>query len=429
MIALVDCNNFYASCERVFRPELIETPVVVLSNNDGCVIARSAEAKEIGIPMGEPAYKIEKLVHEKGVAVFSSNYTLYGDMSRRVMNTLSLFTPDIEVYSIDESFLSLHGLEHKDMRAYALQMIRTVGKNTGMPISVGIGATKTLAKVANRLAKKNPHSKGAWVIPNDKSELMETLKQVSAKSIWGIGRNYGRFLEQNDIETGYDFIQKPLDWVQRNMKVVGLRTWKELQGYPCIGMEEELVEKRAICTSRSFGKLLNDAEMLEEAITYYATTCAAKLRAQNSCATVMKVFAYTNPLRKDKPQHKARIWYTFHTPTNSTVEIVKQAINSFRTVFKEKDNKGNPIYYKNGGVIVAGIVPENQIQGNIFSAPTNSKHLQLMKAVDKINTNLGKETITLGSQGNTTEKQVWKLRCAHRSKKYTTRLDELVVIR
>lgn len=429
MIALVDCNNFYASCERVFRPDLITTPIVVLSNNDGCVIARSAEAKELGIPMGEPFHKIDGLVRENKVVVFSSNYTLYGDMSRRVMNTLSLFTPDIEVYSIDESFLNLNGLEYKDMQAYALQMINTVGKNTGMPISVGIGATKTLAKVANRLAKKNPQSKGAWVIPNNTSELMETLKQVSIQSVWGIGRNYGHFLEQHNVFTAYDFVQKPLLWVQKNMKVVGLRTWKELQGEPCIDMEDELIEKQAICTSRSFGKLLNDYTLLEEAVTYYATTCAAKLRAQNSCATVMKVFAYTNPLRKDQPQYKARMWYTFHMPTNNTIEMVKQAINCFRTVYRQKDANGTPIYYKNGGVIVAGIVPQNQKQANMFTAPAAEKHLQLMKAVDKINTNLGKETITIGSQGNINKKQAWMLRCAHKSPKFTTRLNEIMKIK
>lgn len=430
MIALVDCNNFYASCERVFRPDLREKPVVVLSNNDGCVIARSAEAKEMGIPMGEPAHKIKDKIERGEVEVFSSNYTLYGDMSNRVMNTLSLFTPDIEVYSIDESFLNLAGLEYKDMRSYALQMINAVGKNIGMPISVGIGTTKTLAKVANRLAKKNPYSKGAWVIPNDKEELMETLKQVPIQSIWGIGRNYGKFLEDNGVFTGYDFVQKPLSWVQKNMKVVGLRTWKELQGEPCIGMEDELVEKKAICTSRSFGRLLNEQELLEEAITYFASTCAAKLRAQNSCAGTMKVFAYTNPLRKDQPQYRARIWYTFHIPTNDTVEMVKQAINNFRAVYKQKDRYGTPIYYKNGGVIVSGIVPQNQIQGNIFTTPSNTdKQLKLMKAIDRLNNNLGKATVTIGSQGNVSEKQQWMLRCAHRSPKFTTQLKEIVKIK
>ncbi len=429
MIALVDCNNFYASCERVFRPDLRDKPVVVLSNNDGCVIARSSEAKELGIPMAEPAYKIREIVERGEVAVFSSNYTLYGDMSNRIMNTLSLFTPDIEVYSIDESFLNLYGLEYKDMRAYGLQMINTVGKSTGMPISVGIGATKTLAKVANRLAKKNPHSKGVWVIPNDTSELMETLKQVPIQSIWGIGHNYGKFLKNSKVETGYDFVQKPLSWVQKNMKVVGLRTWKELQGEPCIDMEDELVEKKAICTSRSFGRLLNERELLEEAITYFATTCAAKLRAQHSCAAAMKVFAYTNPLRRDQPQYKARVWYTFHTPTNNTVEMVKQAINNFRAVYKQRDRHGTPIYYKNGGVIVAGIVPQNQVQGNIFNAPSDSKQMELMKAIDKLNSHLGKTAVTIGSQGNITEKQDWMLRCAHRSPKFTTRLKEIVKIK
>ncbi len=426
MIALVDCNNFYASCERVFKPHLIGVPIVVLSNNDGCVIARSSEAKDLGIPMGEPAYKIESLVQKHGVAVFSSNYTLYGDMSRRVMNTLSLYTPDIEVYSIDEAFLNLTGMDMVDMPAYARQMVHTVGKNTGMPISVGVGATKTLAKIANRLAKKSPYAKGAWVIPNTPDEIANSLQQIDIGDVWGIGRSHGRFLRNNGVQTAYDFIQKPREWVRQNMKVVGLRTWEEMQGNPCIGMEDELIEKQAICTSRSFGRLLNEYELLEEAVTYYATTCAAKLRAQKSCATMLKVFAYTNDLRKDQPQYRARMWYTLPVATNSTIDLVKTAIHCLKSVYKQKTPDGRPIYYKNGGVIVAGIVPQTQIQANIFTAPTNAKHLQLMQAVDKINGTLGAEKLTIGSQGTST---TWKLRCAKRSARYTTRIDEVMTIK
>lgn len=426
MIALVDCNNFYASCERVFRPDLATVPIVVLSNNDGCVIARSAEAKELGIPMGEPAYKIEDMVKRHGVAVFSSNYTLYGDMSKRVMNTLSLFTPELEVYSIDEAFLDLNGLENIHLPSYAHQIVQTVGKNTGMPISVGIGPTKTLAKVANRLAKRTPYTKGAWVIPNNTEEINNALQQISVTDIWGIGRNFGKFLHQNNIHTGYDFVQTPREWVRQNMKVVGLRTWEELQGRPCIGMEDELTEKQAICTSRSFGRLLNEYELIEEAVTYYATTCAAKLRAQKSCATLLKVFAYTNPHRKDQPQYRARMWYTLPVPTNSTIDLVKTAVHCLKTVYKKTTQDGRPIYYKNGGVIVAGIVPQSQIQANIFTAPTNEKHLQLMQAVDKINNSIGAQKLTIGTQGTNTE---WQLRCAKRSPRFTTRLDEVVTIK
>jgi DNA polymerase V len=425
MIALVDCNNFYASCERVFRPDLAGKPIVVLSNNDGCVIARSAEAKALDIPMGIPAYQVEPLVQKYGVHVFSSNYALYGDMSRRVMATLSMFTPEIEVYSIDEAFLNFDGLDFINLPAYSREIVQKTTQYTGIPISIGVGPTKTLAKVANRLAKKTPHTKGAWVIPDDALEIADVLKQVEIGEVWGIGRSHKNFLQKHGVETAYDFTQKPREWVSRNMKVVGLRTWEELRGRPCIGMEEELTEKQNICTSRSFGELLNDYNLLEEAVTYYATTCAAKLRQQKSFAGTVYVFAYTHPNRQDLPQYKARMWYALPTPTNSTLDIVKHALHCLRTVYKKKDRFGRPIYYKNAGVIVSGIVPEGEIQGNIFSAPTDKKHLQLMAAVDRINNLVGREKVTLATQGSSTR---WKLRCEKLSNRYTTRLDQVVEI-
>jgi DNA polymerase V len=425
MIALVDCNNFYASCERVFRPDLVGKPIVVLSNNDGCVIARSAEAKALDIPMGIPAYQVEPLVQKYGVEVFSSNYALYGDMSRRVMATLSMFTPEIEVYSIDEAFLNFEGLDFIDLPAYSRDIVQKTTKYTGIPISIGVGPTKTLAKVANRLAKKTPYTKGTWVIPNNALEIDDVLKQVEIGDVWGIGRSHKKFLEKHGVTTAYDFTQKPREWVSRNMKVVGLRTWEELRGRPCISMEEELTEKQNICTSRSFGELLNDYNLLEEAITYYATTCAAKLRQQKSFASTVYVFAYTHPNRQDLPQYKARMWYALPTPTSSTLDIVKNALHCLRTVYKKKDRFGRPIYYKNAGVIVSGIVAEGEIQGNIFTAPTDEKHLQLMAAVDRINNLVGREKVTLATQGSSTR---WKLRCEKLSNRYTTRLDQVVEI-
>lgn len=425
MIALVDCNNFYASCERVFRPDLLGKPIVVLSNNDGCVIARSAEAKELEVPMGIPAYQLEPMIKQHGIEVFSSNYALYGDMSRRVMATLSMFTPEIEVYSIDEAFLNLNGLDFIDLPAYSAEIVEKTTRYTGIPISIGVGSTKTLAKVANRLAKKNRSSKGALVIPDNADAIAEALQKVPIGDVWGIGRSHKKFLENHGVETAYDFTQKPRQWVSRNMKVVGLRTWEELRGNPCIGMEQELEEKQNICTSRSFGELLNDYALLEEAITFYATACAAKLRAQNSCAGAVYVFAYTHPNRQDLPQYKARMWYALPTATNSTLEIVKYALHCLRTVYKQKDHLGRPIYYKNAGVIVSGIVPMNEIQGNIFTAPTDEKHQLLMEAVDRINNLVGREKITLATQGSSTR---WKLRCEKLSNRYTTRLDQVVEV-
>lgn len=425
MIALVDCNNFYASCERVFRPDLAGKPIVVLSNNDGCVIARSAEAKALGIKMAVPTYQIEKQVKEHDIAVFSSNYALYGDMSRRVMNTLAMFTPDIEVYSIDEAFLNLSGLEHKDLAEYAGEIVKTVHQCTGIPISIGIGRTKTLAKVANRISKKNPAYKNAYVIGNDGEEVEAALKSFAVSDVWGIGWSFKKLMKANNVETAWDFTQKPREWVRKTMKVGGLRTWEELKGLPCIGLEEELTEKRNICTSRSFGEKLNDRRLIEEAITYYATMCAAKLREQNSCAGALYVFALTNPHRKDQPQYKARMWCRLPVHTSSTIEIVKHSLDCFKAVYKEKDEDGRPIYYKNAGVIVSDIMPAGQVQNNIFQAPVAEKHTRLMAALDKINRNMGREKVTVGIQGNNKQ---WRLKCEKLSPQYTTRFDKIVEI-
>jgi DNA polymerase V len=399
-------------------------PVVVLSNNDGCVIARSEEAKAVGVKMAVPTYQIEKLVKEHDIAVFSSNYALYGDMSRRVMNTLAMFTPDIEVYSIDEAFLNLGGMQHKDLAEYASEIVKTVTQNTGIPISIGIGRTKTLAKVANRMSKRAGY-KNAYVIPNDGDEVEAALKSFPINDVWGIGWSFKKLMQKNNVETAWDFTQKPREWVRKTMKVGGLRTWEELKGRPCIGLEEELTEKQNICTSRSFGSKLNDKKLIEEAINYYATMCAAKLREQNSCAGALYVFALTNPHRADQPQYKARMWARLPVHTNSTIEIVKHAVSCFRAVYKEKDEEGQPIYYKNAGVIVSDILPAGQVQTNIFQAPVAEKHTRLMAALDKINHSMGREKVTIGIKGDS---QQWRLKCERRSPQYTTRFDKIVEI-
>lgn len=278
MFGLVDCNNFYASCERVFNPSLNGKPVVVLSNNDGCVIARSNEAKALGIKMGVPAYQIKELVENKVVHAFSSNYTLYGDMSGRVMTILTELTPEIEVYSIDEAFINLDGI--RDIQSLGTEVVDRVTRGTGIPVSLGIAPTKTLAKVANKFAKKYPAYNRLCIIDSEEKRI-KALKLFEIGDVWGIGRRQAAKLERQGVKTAYDFTQLSGAWVRKNMTVVGERTWKELRGFSCIDMESAPPAKKQICTSRSFGKMLTDIEPLTEAIATHASTCAKKLRLQN----------------------------------------------------------------------------------------------------------------------------------------------------
>src|ERR1035437_6487777 len=268
MFGLLDCNNFYASCERVFNPLLNGKPVVVLSNNDGCVIARSTEAKALGIPMGEPAYKLKDLIESKQVHVFSSNYVLYGDMSHRVMTTIALFTPEMEIYSIDEAFLLLDGFENIDLKEFGEKLVRTTIRNTGIPVSLGIAPTKTLAKAANRFAKKYKNYKGVCIIDTDEKRE-KALKLLEIGDVWGIGRQYSKKLQYYSINTAWDFTQRSKSWVRHTMGVTGERTWMELKGIPCIEMDRP-TSKKSICTSRSFGEKLTELAPVSEAVSNFA---------------------------------------------------------------------------------------------------------------------------------------------------------------
>lgn len=281
MFGLIDCNNFYASCERVFNPALNGKPVIVLSNNDGCVIARSNEAKELGIKMGVPAYQIKNLIDSHGIAVFSSNYTLYGDMSGRVMSILTELAPEIEVYSIDEAFLNLDGI--KELQPLGTNIVNSVTRGTGIPMSLGIASTKTLAKIANKFAKKYPAYNRVCIIDTEEKHL-KALQQTEIRDVWGIGHKQAAKLEKQGVKTAYDFIQLPEAWVRKEMTVTGERTWKELRGISCIRMESIPPAKKQICTSRSFGKMISDIDTLIEAIATHASTCARKLRKQKAYA-------------------------------------------------------------------------------------------------------------------------------------------------
>lgn len=418
MFALVDCNNFYASCERVFRPDLNGKPVVVLSNNDGCVIARSNEAKAIGIPMGAPAFEYESLFLEKNVQVFSANFALYGDMSQRVMNILSEYAPDMEIYSIDECFLKLQGFERYDLPEYGKQMRKQVIQWTGIPISVGIAPTKALAKVANRIAKKYPERTGGVYLIDSEEKRIKALKWLKVEDVWGIGRRHSKRLNQIGVLNAYDFTQLDDPYVKKHLSVVGLRLKHDLQGIPTLDLET-LQAKKNIATTRSFETNYTEWDQLSERIATFAVSCAEKLRKQNSCCRSLMVFIHTNGHRKDLPQYSRNMVIQLPFPTNSSIELSKFALQALKYIFK-------PGYaYKKAGVIVQDFSPAHQLQQSLFEN-RDERHIPLMKAVDQLNQLLGQQKIRLASQDL---KRVWKMKQQKLSPRYTTRLSDIITIR
>lgn len=411
MFGLMDCNNFYASCERVFNPSLNGKPVVVLSNNDGCVIARSNEAKALGIPMGAPAYQICELVEKHGVAVFSSNYTLYGDMSSRVMSILSSLAPEIEVYSIDEAFVNLDGIT--DYQILGTNIVNKVYKGTGIPVSLGIAPTRTLAKMANKFAKKYPaYNRVCCIDTEEKRE--KALRLFAIGDVWGIGRRQAAKLEKEGVKTAYDFTQLPVSWVRKYMTVVGERTWKELRGIPCI--TENILPRKQICTSRSFGQMVDNIEQMDEAISTFASACAKKLREQKGYAVSLLVFILTNRFRQDLPQYWESVSITLPVPTDDTLEIVHYALSGLRKIFR------TGYQYKKAGVIITEIT--YNIQHNLFDTVDRGKRERLMSAIDNINGKHG-HSVKLVVQG---QGSGWKLKQEQLSKHYTTDLGEIIEI-
>lgn len=419
MYALVDCNNFFASCERVFNPALQGKPVVILSNNDGCVIARSNEAKALGIKMGVPAYQINNLIETNDVHVFSSNYSLYGDMSNRVMQTLRRFSPDMEIYSIDEAFLQLHGFAYCDISEYARKIRKVTTQNTGIPVSVGVANTKTLAKVANHFAKKYPKYGGVCIIDSDEKRL-KALKLFDASEVWGIGRRYSKFLLQYNVKTAYDFVCLPDNWIRSNMSVQGLRTKKELLGEPCIDLVHEELAKQSICTSRSFGQMQTDLKTLSEAVATFATSCASKLRKQKSYAEIVTVFTHTNFFRDDLPQYSNSISVVMPVATNSSIEIAHYAQLCLQRIFKQGYS------YKKAGVIVSGITSDGSVQTSLFDEVNRPKHSKAMQVMDNLNQRYGSSTIKLAAEG---DGRKWKLRQEQLSKRYTTAWSDIIVVK
>lgn len=370
--------------------------------------------------MGAPAHEIKYIVEKNDVAVFSSNYALYGDMSARVMHVLGQFAPDIEVYSIDEAFLDLTGMEHLGLDVYGKHIIRTVQKSTGIPVSIGIAKTKTLAKLANKLAKKIPENKGVCVLDSD-TQIEAALKIFPIDDVWGIGRQHAKRLYIIGVKTAYDFIQLSRVWVHKNMSIVGLRLWEELRGKSCYDLELTTPAQKTICTSRSFGIMLTHISDIEEAIASHAASCAEKLRRQKSCASVITIFIATNPFRPDTPQYSNSISITLPHATNDSADLIRTAKTGLKHLFREKH------WYKKAGIIVSELTPEDTTQINLFrNLEDDAKHRKLMHAFDAVNQSMGKNSVKIAAQG---QNKRWKLRQEKLSPHYTTRLREVVLVK
>lgn len=417
MYALVDCNNFYASCERLFRPQLNNKPVVVLSNNDGCVIARSNEAKALGIPMGAPAFEYKDMFKQHQVHVFSSNYELYGNISYRVMETLKNYSPEIEIYSIDECFMRFDGFDkYFDLNAHGLEMSRVVKRNTGIPICIGFAETKALAKVANKIAKKfQERTKGVYIIDTDEKRI-KALKWTKIEDVWGIGRQHAKRLKALNVHTAYQFTQLHDAWVRKNMTVVGLKLKHDLMGISSIDFEEEKPKQNIACT-RSFDKMYDSFDMISERLTVFSANVSQKLRKQNSHCNSLCVFIDSNFHRQDLKQHRGFIKIKTDFPTNSTLEINRLVQGGLRMIYK----KG--IYYKRAGIIVNDITPAENYQIKLFGGE-NPKHIDLMKVVDKLNKKMGDKVKFGGEDLN----RKWKMKQEKLSPCYTTRFSELLTI-
>lgn len=418
MYALVDCNNFYVSCERVFDPSLNGKPVIVLSNNDGCAISRSDEAKLAGVEMGAIPHMIEKIIKDNDVKMFSSNYTLYGDMSSRVMKTLAGFVQQMEIYSIDETFLDMSDMPFTDLLQLGMTIKNTVYKNTGIPVCVGIAPTKALAKMANRYAKKKNKIIGVHYAAND-AMIKEMLECTGVGDVWGIGKQYAAMLTKNGIKTAAQFAAAPEDFVRSKMSVVGLRLQQELKGIPSIAWEFELPDKKNICTGRSFGALTQDRRLVNEALSNFAATCAMKLRRQKSMSKDIKVFINTNPHRFQDKQYAPSICIKMESASNSTPEIIKYALLAMDIIFKEGYN------YQKCGVELNNFVPEDSFQRNLF-AEADPKTKIVNSTVDKVNDAMGKDLVRFGIQGFD---KAYKARADHLSPCYTTRINDIIKIK
>lgn len=416
MIGLVDGNNFYASCIKAFRPDLKNKPVVVLSNNDGCIIARSPEAKNLGIRMGEPIFKRTDFLKHNQVNIFSANFTLFGDMSDRMMNSLAKYVPTIEVYSIDEAFLDFSGFKNYDLPLYSTRMLNEVAKGTGLSLACGIAPTKALAKMANQFAKYYKKFNNLCII-DSKEKIEKALKTFPVEKVWGIGRQTAKLMKALNCKTAWDFTRLSDDLVRSRMKIVGLRLKKELLGKSCLELEQIKQPKKSILNSRSFGKLMEDIQDIAEAVTTFASFGAATLREQHCCCTVVTVFLATNTFRLDLPQYYQNRSITIPVASNSTLEITNYALQALQTIFE------SGYKYKKAGVLLSGIIPADEVQGSLLDCVDREKHSKLMTALDGINHKYGRTSLHLG---NISGKNKWGMKQEKLSPCYTTRWSDII---
>lgn len=419
IFALVDCNNFYASCERIFNPSLEHKAIVVLSNNDGCIVARSNEAKLLGIPMGAPYFQYSKLLKQNKVTIFSSNYTLYGDISQRIMTALRLFCSDVEIYSIDEAFLQLHAFSQQDLINYCKNIRQKIKQWIGIPVSIGIAPTKTLAKVANYMAKR--HSiEGIFDLRN--AVMQETiLKSFDIKNIWGIGQRLSLKLNQLGIKSALDLRDYPQKIIRQHFGVTVERTVLELRGIPCLSLEATKPNK-SIIASRSFGKPITHYEDLAEAISYHTARASEKLRQQNSKAQGIYAFITTNVFRDKGKQYNNGQLCTFIEPTADTRHLIQAAKKALQKIYR------TGYKYHKAGIILTDIISADYYQQDLFinsNAAENFKHNHLMQVIDNINRQMGKQTLFFAAQGT---KPYWMMRVDCKSPKYTTSWQELVQV-
>ena len=425
MIALVDCNNFYVSCERVFNPTLEGRPVGVLSNNDGCVVARSNELKALGVEMGTAMHLLPPFIRRQAI-LLSSNYALYGDMSRRVTEALTEFSPDVEVYSIDESFVGFHGFEPATLEAYGQKLRQTLRQWTGIPVSVGFAPTRVLAKVANHAAKKHPgyREQGVCLLTADSHATQALLKQLPVTELWGIARRTGERLRVMGIDTAWQLREADPKHIRRHFSVVQERIVWELRGQPAIQLDDMSQPKQQIMVSRSFGRLTSSPHDLREALRQHAARAGEKLRKQHSVTSAVMVFVRTNAFRQDLPQYRNRVVVTLERPTDDSRELIHAAIQGLRQLWR----KGYA--YHKAGIMLLDLSPKANRQLTLTETPQTEEEARrserLMATVDKLNRELGRGTIQLGLPrvGN-----AWTLRAEHRTPRYTTRWEELVNVK
>jgi len=415
IVALVDCNNFYVSCERVFDPSLEGKPVAVLSNNDGCIVSRSNEIKALKIPMGAPGFKHEGLIRKRGGTLLSSNYALYGDMSARVMDTLSRFSPDLEIYSIDEAFLGLNEFRIRDLNEYSQKIRQTVKKWTGIPVSVGISRTKTLAKVANYYAKRVPAFGGVLVLLEEE-RIEKALRKLPVSEIWGIGRQYDKFLRQNQIENAWQLRHASEKFIDHYMTSVGHKTVLELQGYSCLDLDDAPAPRKSIVCSKSFGRQVSELSELEEAVSTYITRASEKLRQQHSVAAHLMVFLNTNRF-KEGPQYNNSAQTALPVPTAYPPDLIRIGLELLNEIYLPG------FEYKKAGVMFSDLIAEEDVPLNLIETSyLDDRRKQLMEAVDKTNRRSGRDTIFFASSGI---KKEWEMKRARLSPAYTTNWKDL----